>query len=363
MSTTMERSTIDKMASIASEELLQRQRCTAAMLAKRIVFRLAKGEKFTKDMIFWTKGLLAVGLEEYAGFAFAGDDSSLRLRRNNNIDKVVALLQSFIQPWINHGSPVVKIDDCIMGSALINLYRITDDPTLLGGIDKIYRFLLKSNKDTHGTLLYQASRMVYADGVGQASFFLYDYSALTGDEAALHLGENQIELFLRTAMDPESGLCYHAYQISEKHDTERLGVVGWGRAVGWLLLGMCRYKSFRSETDSLLRSVYRYQRKDGLLSWQICGNRGPVDTSATAMVAYSSLLSGARCPNNLQAMLDGIASKVDENGRIQCVHAECGGAGTYPQLFSHYPFGQGVALAALARACRKGMLSVSEGEE
>ena len=347
---------LSNMFEVAVSELRQCDRPSAAGIAKRLVRCILHEGELRRDLIFWPKGFLALGIEEFAGFSSEGASGPGSLAGSaDESEKAISVLYEFYGPWIGRGCPVMNVDDCIAGSTMIYLYRRTGDSTLLRGVESIYEFLAGCKRDGFGALTYQASSKALADGIGQAAFFLYDYAALTGSDRALRFGEEQVRIFLKNAMDSGNGLCYHAYQVVDG-GVDKLGAVGWGRAVGWLLLGMCRYESLREESDNLLRRACSFQRGDGLFSWQLCGEEGPADTSATSMIAYSSLVSGLGERRCLEGMVAGILSKVSDDGRVQAVHAECKGLGMYPQRFAHLPFGQGIALAAVSLACRKGLV-------
>lgn len=339
---------LHSMYQIAFFELNRRDSPVSVSSSKRMVKAILTGQPVRRDVIFWPNGLLALGIADYADIG-----------RNNNYqgscscpdrEEALLVLTNFFQAWMRKGSRVVRIDDCVAGSVLLRLYKELGDKRYLDAALKIYDFLNAQDKDATGAINYRKGDPVFADGIGQAAFFLHDVATTINDDEALLLGERQLGLFIDNAVNLDSGLCYHAYMTSEGVSAEMLGLLGWGRALGWLMMGMCKYDSFKEETQKLFRRTCRFLNKDGLFSWQVNAPEGPSDTSATAMIVYSALAVGLSGDPNTAKVISGLVASVAEDGRLQGAQAECRGAGMYPQSFGYYKFGQGIGLSALALA-------------
>lgn len=337
------------MATIAAKLLNDNQGLSLIDHAGNIARRAIGKQPIVNDYLFWPKGLLALGLSEYFDYA-SGAESILADDLADISDNVLSGLQTYFDKWLGKGALVKKIDDAVAGKALIRLYRITGDERYLRGIEAIYSFLTCLPSDIGGAIEYQSTGCVFADGAGQSAMFLSEYSRLTGDIRAYELGLRQIRRYLDMALDSKTMLPYHAYRCSDStSQCEKLGIVGWGRAVGWLLMGASQYPELSNLVTPLFEFAIECQRDDGLIPWCLLASEGPADTSATAMIMYAAIESG--CANGLflSKAEHGLMESVDERGRVQRSQAECVGIGLYPQQYGHFSFGQGVTLAALSR--------------
>ena len=64
---------------------------------------------------------------------------------------------------------------------------------------------------------------------------LPNYGEIFDKQEYRELAVLQIVNFLSYGMDGKTGLPYHGYDMT---DSCKYGIIGWGRAVGWLLRGM-----------------------------------------------------------------------------------------------------------------------------
>ena len=338
------------------------------------------------DMIFWPNGLLTRGLR------IAGKSDKL--------------LKDYFDLWIAKGMPVKVVDDVIAGETLVYLYHKTGEEKYRKAADKIYEFLKDSRKDEFGSLIYrpsQSNNYVLADMVGMVCPFLCLYGEVFEVHEANKLAETQIINFLRFGMDEKTGLPYHGY---EAHHTvsalyaDALGIVGWGRAVGWLMEGMGYYlghsreamydsiseddglssatskddglSSATSDTgeksgymyvlkeyEKLALKVLDYAQVDGLFGWEIIGGRAHVDTSGSAMIYESMqevLLGDVPAEDDIKARMkeavtvgcNALKNKID-NGIVKDTEGESLDFGMYPQKYGCYPWGQGTVLALLSK--------------
>ena len=151
--------------------------------------------------------------------------------------------------------------------------------------------------------------------------FACRYGVQKQDKELLNLGIRQLELFFQKGMDEKTGLPYHGYD--EKNGT-KYGIIGWGRACGWMLLGLSQSILWISEQPAgaeqtnklqaeqsaacpssqsvaregcnrllllqqqLLDSIFVWQRADGGFSWQLQAQEGHRDTSAEGMIGYGA---------------------------------------------------------------------------
>lgn len=248
-------------------------------------------------------------------------------------------------------------------------------------VRKSYENLKSARTDSQGVYIYNAARpenYVLADMLGMAVPFLVEYSKRYSDDEAMAIARRQYELFIKNALDETTGLVYHGYEYlgdapSETSDAgkgadgsegicanedriDKLGIVGWGRAMGWLMLsGMA--------DDAMVNAVAGYQRADGLFGWKLCPEKTPEeeksadclenihpDTSATAMIVYSLLRDGRKekYKDLIDRAVEGLSKNITASGDVLNAQAECLGLGLHPMKFGSYPWSVGMTLAVMS---------------
>lgn len=322
---------------------------------KNVVRFLLGKPRWYPDEINWPKGFLALGIAEYAG---VGCGEAASVCDDGERAHLLSVLERFFDGWISKGMRLQNLDDAIAGCVLLRLADETGREEYLEAGDRIYSFLRDTAKDREGALCYfvgQGNEFVLVDGIGRASMFLYDYAKARGDDDVRAFGLGQLELFLRHAIDERSGLPYHGYVLSDDGrgaEETRQGIIGWGRGVGWLLLGMSRYVELREHTLAIADAARRLQLEDGLWAWQLGATGGPRDTSGTSMIAYSLDLASAGGEELVGRAVEGVLASVGGDGRLTMCLDDGRGISQHPQNYGHYPWGQGIALALLAKWAR-----------
>lgn len=331
---------------------------------KRFVKKLLGRSTAHEDLIFWPAGLLLLGLVESGHTGEA---------------------EHYLDLWFDRGMPVQNPDDALAGAVMILLWEQTGRTRYQEAAEKIRGYLASCRRDSEGAVVYgQKSRnsWIYADGAGQTAMFWAAFSCMeeqkkgesagssksdataeTGKKAAAGREENreeamrQLALFWENGLDERTGLPYHGY---DAETGLKYGIIGWGRAVGWILFGLSFLKTGETAFDEtaarLCRSTCERIRKDGLFSWQLDCLDGPCDTSASGMIYYSLLrmdLAGKeRTPFLTKEQYDKAAetlfSMVDDTGKIGGSSAECIDFAQYRQQYGSNPWGQGASLAFLA---------------
>lgn len=321
-------------------------------LIKRVI-RPAHTPK--KDPYFWPHALLAQSLET------AGD---------------LETLKRYYDLWIEKGMIIHNIDNVMNGYSLLYVYAETKEEKYKLAADRLYEYLVQYEKEMKGTIPYRKgnSDHIYVDGIGMIVPFLCRYGAMFEKKEAIDLGIKQIWEFLKYGMDVASGLPYHGYDIKTG---VKYGIVGWGRALGWLLLAMADSIEYIPEGkerqyiievfQKLLKAALQYLREDGYFSWQLSAMEGPKDTSATAMIGYA-LKKGRHyfsCKTNqeqkafdnddrksiaveeaLEKMEAALVNSC-ENGKIVDCSGECHGFSQYPQSYGAYPWSLGPGMRFL----------------
>lgn len=317
-------------------------------LVKRVL-RPANNPK--RDRFFWTHAMLTQALET------AKDLESLK---------------KYFDLWIEKGQTIYNIDNVMNGYSLLYVYEKTKEEKYKQAANKLYEYILQYKKEMKNTIPYRKNHPthIYVDGIGMSVPFLCRYGRLFGKKDAIEIGVDLMKEFVAQGMDQVSGLPYHGYDLKTK---VKYGIIGWGRAVGWLLLAMVdSYEYLDKDNQKWLKEVYRklladsmhYLREDGYFSWQLSAKEGPKDTSATAMIGYAlqkaiklgivsteeeielgngcSVMSETKCyfENRAKLMEQAIFGSV-KNGKIIDCSGECEGFSQYPQVYGAYPWSLG----------------------
>ncbi len=308
------------------------------------------GHDTRADRYFWPHSLLTLALETVA-------------KKHDDRESFECLLV-YYEKWIREGLPLNCLDNAMHGYTLTYLFEETGDPIYGDSIDRLAQFLIDHPRDKYGSLPYRprnGSGAILVDSLGMISPFLSRYGRVRGNKVAIELAVTQIENFLKYGVDRRTLLPYHGYQADYEY---KLGIVGWGRGVGWLMMSITDSLQYSDRRDrdfgtagryyrSLAERVIQYQREDGSFSWQLEAIEGPTDTSATAMIAYSMKkainigLIDASFSYNVDLALSLLLS-LTENGIVGSCSAECEGLGMYPQRYGSYPWAQGPTTALLA---------------
>ncbi|MDD7027056.1 MAG: glycoside hydrolase family 88 protein [Lachnospiraceae bacterium] len=332
---------IESLLTEAKRQLFSYPETTKKEDLKRLVKKIIRpGTVARKDPFFWQHAMLTQALEEA---------------------KEAKTLKRYYESWLNKGLPVYNIDGVMNGYSLLYFYEQSKDANMLAAGEALYQYLLRYKEQSGGTIPYRKHHPthIYVDGIGMMVPFLSRYGKIAGREEASSLAAEQLKLFWENGMDSKSGLPYHGYDTETK---EKQGIIGWGRAVGWLALGLAdsleflpadaRKKELNEAFRCLVEAVMAYLREDGYFSWQLQAAEGPKDTSATAMIAYAvqkGIAVGALTEGyekQLIGMEQAILKSVKE-GRIYDCSGECEGFSQYPQIYGAYPWSLGPGLRFL----------------
>ena len=319
---------------------------------KRIIRRAHTPKR---DAFFWPHALLAQSLET------AGE---------------LETIKKYYDLWIEKGLAIHNIDNVMNGYTLLYVYAETKDEKYKQAADTLYTYLVQYIKSMNNIMPYRKGtpHHIYVDGVGMAVPFLCRYGAMFDKKEAIDLGIKQIQEFLTYGMDDATGLPYHGYDIKTGI---KYGIIGWGRAIGWLLLAMAdsieylpegkEQKEIIDAFQKLLNISLRYLRNDGYFAWQLPAMEGPKDTSATAMIGYA-LKKGkqylvykenenSKASNHDHKEKVGVEEALEKieaallhsckRGKIYDCSGECHGFSQYPQIYGAYPWSLGPGMRFL----------------
>ena len=329
-------------------------------------------EMAKEDLIFWPTGLLTAGLWTCREELIKGGEKQAETAESAEAQQIIEMIENalaaYYERWQKRSMPLQVLDDLLSGEVL--LYAFSEmERTRVGNIlglsgkalgDMLERLAVygaSQPTDGAGSFYYRPAHgntAVFVDGIGLACPFLYQYGETFGKTEYRELAVRQIVNFLSYGMDGGTGLPYHGYDMTDgcKH-----GIIGWGRAVGWLLRGMAGclssdYGRQRLEAPyrELVKAVLAWQRPDGYFSWQLQALEGPADTSATGMICAAikqgielGILTDPEYEQTLQTGKNAVYKSVKDGNVYDC-SGECEGFGQYPQRYGAYPWALGMAL-------------------
>lgn len=329
----MELLQLEKIARQADEMIVFNPRKISKINIKNF---LLSRKPFT-DEIFWRNGVIVWAVSEFSHRAHkevADFNNCAQLNRKQHHMQLV--------------------DDALYQYSIYNQLSLEEK-------NETYRFLAESNHDSSGSIYYRPwASATFIDTIGMIAPYLSRYSAETGNKAALELGLAQFRAFFAHGFDKISGLPYHGYSLE---DGLKCGIIGWGRGVGWLLVGLVEFYSWLPQSspvrqeikgylDRLFQLVISYQREDGGFSWQLQATEGALDTSAVAMIGYSlakynSIEGRSDFLTQLIEMNNCILENIDKSGLVHNSSSECGGFSIHPQQFTSNSWGQAFSLLFL----------------
>ena len=352
---------------------------TAKMRLKDMLKKCMGKKTAPIDRFFWPHAMLSYALME--------------AHKATGSAEALQTLEAYADRYLKAGVPVYYADNVMNGEVLLYLYRLNGKEEYLRAAEKLAAYVGTSRDITrqlmdekyptvsyYGSLIYRQGNPthVYVDALGMVCPMLVHIDRMQSGEHYAQMSLRLLQNFMAKGMDEATGLPYHGYDLVSG---EKMGIIGWGRAVGWLLMalsGSLQYlmqettlyvqqeqaqyaakalardqaEGLRQQFEQLLRTAFSYQKEDGLFAWQLQAVEGPYDTSATAMILYAAkqgMQSGILKEEYREAVKhgeQGLCSRI-KNGTVGQSLAECMGFAQYPQVYGAYPWGVAMTCAVL----------------
>lgn len=247
-----------------------------------------------------------------------------------------------------------------LGYAALRLYELTQDARYLHyAINQGKACAALPGAET-GQIPYTPGKtLILVDSVAFLCPFLARLSRLTTDGHYALLAVRQLETMWRHGR-ADDGWIAHAF---DARTLGTQGIAGWGRGVGWLLIGIvdtvCELPEGAEKTRWLARGQQLFaklaacQREDGHWPWRLDDPNAPADSSVTALVAYAlarwrqANFAEAACqPQMLARARSAIDAVTDEKGYVGQCSGEVAGIGNYSTVFGSFMWAQACAVAA-----------------
>lgn len=305
------------------------------------------------DQWFWPQAVLAEGI-----MAVAKSESSTKEEKKRCLET----LEQYYTLWIASRQNLYYVDNAMHGNTLLDLYELTGKEAYLAAAGKLADYLRDYPQDAKGNLCYRVKNpdWIFADALGMICPFLCRYGEMTGKKELTDMAVLQLTNFLKYGMDQNSGLPYHGY---DSKTGIKQGCIGWGRAVGWLMMGLngClkylpethpQYQVLSESAVKLEQTVWKYQRTDGGFSWLLTALEGPEDTSAAGMILdgiYNGRMSQDEKKEKALVNAMNFLFHHISDGNVTGASCECEGYAQYPQKYGVYPWGNGVVLKLIKK--------------
>lgn len=366
---------------------------------KRLVKKLAGQKQAPVDSFSWPNAMLGEGL-------LAAYEATGNIRYLHEV-------KEYLKRWKTAGYRVHYVDNIMNGQLALWMEQLLQEEknaasfgrqspklspeekeeivSLCKEAENACDVWLKTAPGTDGGMLRYRNQhpdWIFADTIGMTAPFLCRFGArlIRQQDAAdrergeqlLRLGISQLEDFLKKGMDQRTGLLYHGY---DEKTGMKYGIIGWGRACGWILKGLAEslpwipkewdaYEKIRTAFYRLVEAVSEYQRPDGGFSWLLEAGEGHRDRSAEGMIG-AALACAVRCglleaqdcmePEErketikiretaleIVSRLEESLGKLSEAELVKGTSGECKGFGEYPQVYGEYPWGTGSVLEFLS---------------
>ena len=331
----------DQIESLKKEALRLLSAKKPAGLKEKLKILFGRGTE--PDLIRWPEGMLLLGLHE------SGCREAVRDR---------------FMLWKDGGGEIRSPEDFL---ALQVFCDIGEKDYVLPAVRE---FLDKWPSDPEGSIIYNKNDpdgRVFADGIGMCCPLLMEADSSLSMKQLTNFCDHGISGSSENSSgghgtDDIAGLPYHAYSLNSG---KVYGPAGWGRACGWILMGVAGSYVRANEDEkvrlseiyeSLAEPVRKRVREDGLWSAfpgedspegkdtagnDTPGKDVPADTSASAMILYSEALMGRDVSRGIEA----ISKYVTDDGRVLSAQGECRDAGDYSDTYGSYPWSVGMTLA------------------
>ena len=292
----------------------------------------------------WQKAALILGVLE------SGKDD-----RVSEAKKAASLLFDTSGSWKSRPD---KIDCAMLSYAVL---CAAEDPDRIKKAMDYTVSMIRSNLNSEGMITYTGQKEdpdMYVDIIGLCCPFLMRYAKEYEIPEFENIAFRQIRNFHAFGLLEGTALPNHAYSWNSK---EPQGVYGWGRGVGWYVIGlMDSYENTSiDENKSCLKqwiseaaeSYKKYQRNDGGFG-AIVQSTHDYDSSATAVLAWfyaqcAMLFDKAEYKKVAERCLQKLRRSTRINGAIDWCQGDTKGIGVFSQTYDVMPFAQGMTLRAI----------------
>lgn len=300
-----------------------------------ILLDILKGEYKSSTIQSWQIAGLMVGLD---------DENDIHALINSLIDQESG-------NWI---APPKEVDASLLAYEIIK--KTSDINSIRPALDSMIAIIESRKEQQYIWYREHTKGNLYVDTVGFVAPFLVSYGKQLQEEKYIKLGLDQIKIYYEKAMLANIKIPCHAYDVTQNIP---LGVYGWGRGLGWFLIGVME-SYLQLEPDErpdwlttivieMAKTIIMLQHEDGGLGSMLAINSS-YDSSITAIAGYYLMQCNCIFPNQVyvdsaKKCMDKLMKSTRRNGILDFCQGDTKGIGIYSSTYDLMPFAQGFALA------------------
>ncbi len=289
--------------------------------------------------------------------------------QTTNDPEAFAAIKHYADEMIDiHGhfyNPPDSVNDGAIGCSLVFLAGSTKEERYRKACDELASYFISYSARHSGLVPYIAHKdeeLMLIDTIGLMCPFLAQYSKMTGKPEALDLAIRQIDEFMAHSIDFKSGIPFHGY--NRRCDDYLVGVVGWGRGLGWLVTGVGkvlteipsqdpRRERLVAYSQRIIKVAIQTQRPDGVWGNMITVSSSLKDSSATAMITVFLIqcrrqeVVGPEIDANISRAVESLRRNTRKNGVLDFAQGDVIDLNRHSRNWGATMYGQGALLSAL----------------
>lgn len=307
-----------------------------------LLWDMLTGKFIRKSVQAWQTGGLVIGVSEYS---YAASKSTVQ-----------KTISHFINSNGNWKEIPKNVDYGILAYGFLKNHPRPE--SLKPAMDELIQ-VIEKHLGEDGLIAYSGrSDIRYVDTLGLVCPFLALYAKVYQQPKYAELAIKQLEAFTEKGLYPGTYLAAHSYQLKTGLP---VGIVGWGRGVGWMLLGWMDVFLELPESDAKEKlketilaaadEYLKYQYDDGGFGI-ILQDCSKYDSSATAIMAYYfgqcfNITQNLSYANGMKAALQKLKTVTRRDGSLDYCQGDTVDVGIFSQHYAIMPFAQGMVLRAL----------------
>ncbi|MEF2966040.1 glycoside hydrolase family 88 protein [Paenibacillus sp. M1] len=288
-------------------------------------------------------------------------------------EEYLAALQTWVDENIVEGLPKLSVNGVSIGHSLLTLYQATGEQKYMDIAIEMAQFLQnQAERFADGIFQHTVNSLsdvfpeqAWVDTMFMAGYFLLRIGYLLGNRVYIEDGLRQYHGHEQFLQNQETNLYYHGWDHVNQNN---MSGVFWARGNAWAALTMAKalklvevtHPSFMIIEGSLrdqLAALVRLQSPEGLWHTVLDDASSYLETSASAGIAAAVLMQGRLYAKYSQKALEGILSRIREDGTVADVSAGTAvmkNVDGYKEVAKKriQGWGQGLALAYLAEVLR-----------
>lgn len=246
-------------------------------------------------------------------------------------------LKAWVDENMEEGLPKLSVNGVSIGHSLLTLYEVYEDERYIETAKEMAEYLTHDAlrfgngifQHTVNSETYNFPEQAWVDTMFMAGYFLLRIGVMLDREDYFEDGLRQYHGHEDYLQDPVTNLYYHGWDnIAGNH----MSGVFWCRGNAWAAITMARalelvpvtHPSFMIIEGSLrdqLSALVRLQHESGLWHTITTDPQSPLETSGSAGIAAALLTKGRIYNKYTQKSIDGILSKITEDGTVSGVSA------------------------------------------